>query len=73
MLNVVSLLIGVVAAILMIPGLIPLLGWLNWFMLPIAAVGIIVGVLSSRTSGRNLNIAVFVIGVVRLMLGGGIF
>lgn len=73
MLNVVSILIGIVAAVLMLPGLIPLLGWLNWFMLPVAAVGIVVGMLSSRTSGRNLNIAVFAIGVIRLMLGGGIF
>lgn len=74
MLNIVSLLIGVIAAILMLPGLIPLLGWINWFMLPVAAVGIVLGALSSSgNAGRNLNIAVFLIGVVRLALGGGFF
>lgn len=72
MLNIVSLLVGVIAAILMIPGLIPLFGWLNWFMLPVAAIGILLGVLSRSNAGRNLNIVVFAIGVVRLMLGGGI-
>jgi hypothetical protein len=29
--------------------------------------------MSGRTSGRNLNIVVIVVGVVRLSLGGGIF
>lgn len=51
---------------------IPLLGWANWFIIPIAIVGLALGAMSDRTSGRNLNIVVIVIGVIRLMLGGGI-
>ena len=35
-------------------------------------VGLALGAMSSSTSGRNLNIVVIVIGVIRLMLGGGI-
>ena len=52
---------------------LPFLGWANWVILPIAIVGLVIGALSSKTSGRNLNLVVIGIGVLRLMLGGGIF
>lgn len=73
MLNIVSILVGLVALIFAIPGLIPLLGWMNWLALPIVAVGLVIGFLSSKNTGRNLNLIVLVIAVVRLSLGGGIF
>ena len=73
MLNIASIFIGLVALILAIPALIPFLGWANWVIIPIAVVGLALGAMSSRTSGRNLNIVVIVVGVVRLMLGHGIF
>lgn len=73
MLNIISLFIGLVALVLAIPAFIPLLGWANWFIIPLAVIGLAIGVLSKRTAGRNLNIVVIVIGVIRLMLGGGIF
>ena len=72
MLNLLSLIIGAVALLLVIPAFIPLLGWANWLIVPIAMVGLALGMLSRRTSGRNLNLLVIVIGIVRLMLGGGI-
>ncbi len=72
MLNIASLVIGVVALILAIFAFIPLLGWANWVIVPIAVVGLALGAMSDRTSGRNLCIVVVVIGIVRLMLGGGI-
>jgi hypothetical protein len=33
----------------------------------------VIGMLSRGTAGRNLNLFVIVIGVVRLLMGGGIF
>ena len=72
MLNLVSLLIGVVALVLAIPAFLPFLGAVNWVVVPIALVGLAFGVASRKTSGRNLNLVVIVVGVVRLMLGGGI-
>ncbi len=72
MLNVVSIVIGIFAALFMIVGLIPLLGMVNWLMLPIAGVGLVIGLLSRGTAGRNLNLIVLAIGVIRLWLGGGI-
>jgi hypothetical protein len=72
MLNIASLIIGFVALILAIIAFIPLLGWANWLIIPLAVIGAGVGMVSRGTSGRNLNLFVIVIGVVRLMLGGGI-
>jgi TRAP-type mannitol/chloroaromatic compound transport system permease small subunit len=72
MLNISSIVIGVIALILAIFAFIPLLGWANWVIIPIAVVGLALGAMSDRTAGRNLNIVVIVIGVIRLMLGGGI-
>lgn len=72
MFNVASLIIGFVALILAVIAFIPLLGWANWLIIPLAVIGAGVGMVSRGTSGRNLNLLVIVIGVVRLMLGGGI-
>jgi len=72
MLNVVSLIIGVVALICTAVAFIPLLGWANWLIVPLAVIGAGIGAISGSTSGRNLNLVVILIGVLRLMLGGGI-
>ena len=72
MLNLISLVIGAVALLLVIPAFLPLLGWMNWLIVPVAVVGLVVGLASRQKSGRNLNLVVIVIGVVRLMLGGGV-
>ena len=72
MLNILSVLIGVVGLLLAVPAFLPLLGWLNWLVLPIAMVGLIAGVLSRSKGGRNLNIIVIVIAAIRLFLGGGL-
>lgn len=72
MFNAVSLIIGLVALLCALVAFIPLLGWLNWLIIPLAILGAALGLISRGTAGRNLNLLVIVIGVVRLMLGGGI-
>jgi hypothetical protein len=72
MFNLVSLIIGAVALLLALIAFVPLLGWANWLIIPLAIIGAVVGMISRGTAGRNLNLFVIVIGVVRLMLGGGI-
>ena len=72
MLNIVSILIGLVALVLAIPSAIPFLGWGNWVVLPIAVLGAGVGALSRSNQGRNFCLVVLVVAVLRLMLGGGI-
>ena len=72
MLNIVSLIIGVIALLFAMVAFLPLLGWANWFIIPLALIGAAVGMASSSNAGRNLNLFVIVVGVLRLMLGGGI-
>ena len=71
MLNVLSLLIGIVTGIVAVFGLIPFLGWANWFLLPIAGIGLVLGLISKRKEGQILNVVVIAIALVRLSLGGG--
>jgi hypothetical protein len=70
MLNLVSLLVGALAFVVMLVGLIPLLGWLNWAAIPLAIIGAALGSLSSGNAGRNLNVLVIIVGGIRLWLGG---
>lgn len=73
MLNLISILVGIIAFPLMLIALIPLLGWLNYVVIPLAVVGLALGALSDSNTGRNLNIVVAGVGLVRLWLGGFIF
>ncbi|MES2442940.1 MAG: hypothetical protein V4574_08925 [Pseudomonadota bacterium] len=70
MLNILSILIGIVALPIMLIALIPLLGWLNYLVVPMALVGTALGAASDSNAGRNLNLVVAVIGGIRLWLGG---
>jgi len=72
LLNLVSLIIGIVALVCAAIAFIPLLGWANWLIIPLAVIGAGIGAISGGKAGRNLNLFVIVVGIVRLMIGGGI-
>jgi hypothetical protein len=73
MLNLLSLGLGLIALVPLLFALLPLLGWANWLILPLPVAGLILGAMSSRTTGRNLNLIVLLVAIVRLSIGGGIF
>ena len=56
MFNIASLIIGFIALIFAIVAFLPLLGWANWLIIPLALIGAGIGVLSRGTAGRNLNL-----------------
>lgn len=72
MLNALSFVTGFAALLLAIPSFLPLLGWGNWFVAPLALVGVALGAVSGVKSGRNFNLIVVAVGTVRLSMGGGI-
>ena len=72
MLNILAYLTGLISLIIVIPSQIPLLGWGNWFALPLIVVGVVLGALSSSNGGRNFCLVVLLIAAVRLTLGGGL-
>jgi hypothetical protein len=72
MFNIVSIIIGLVALALAAVAFLPLLGWANWLIIPLAVIGAGIGTMGTSKAGRNLNLIVIIIGVLRLILGGGI-
>lgn len=72
MLNLASILVGVVALLLAIPAFIPLFGIINWIVIPVAILGLGLGLLSRGSAGRNLNLVVLIVASIRLFLGGGL-
>lgn len=71
MANLISILFGIVALVIVIPSTIPFFGWGNWLALPFAVAGVGLGALSRSNGGRNFCLIVLAIAIVRLMLGGG--
>ena len=57
MLNIVSIAIGLVTLVLGLVAFIPLLGWMNWLVIPIGIVGAALGAMSSSNGGRRLRAA----------------
>ena len=70
--NIISILVGLVALPVALVGLVPFFGLANYLAIPIAVVGAAIGVLSGHKMGRNFNIFVIIVAVMRLVLGGGI-
>ncbi len=70
--QIISVLIGLVCAALLVPGLIPFLGWTLWATLAGCVVGIIFGSFPQRKIGLVINIAVAIVAILRLFLGGGV-
>ncbi|MEO9133057.1 MAG: hypothetical protein ABI240_17865 [Sphingomonas sp.] len=71
MLNIFSVLVGLLVLLLTMIGFIPFLGWLNWLTIPIGIVGLALGAMSSSNMGRNLNIVLIIVCAIRLFVGGG--
>lgn len=66
-----SLVLAVVALLLLLPALLPLLGWLNWVVLPLALLAAGLGLLSGEERAFKLGLLLMVVSALRLFLGGG--
>lgn len=72
MFNIASVIIGFVALVLATIAFVPLLGAGEWLVLLLAIIGAGVGTVSRGNAGRNLNLFVILVAIVRLVLGHGI-
>jgi hypothetical protein len=79
--NIVGFILSLVAGFFMLIGLIPFIGFLNWFTtVPAAVLGIIfssIGLSKSKSglaaAGLTISILVLCVAAFRLFIGGGIF
>lgn len=71
--NILSILIGLSTIPFIIIGTIPFLGWSLWIVLTFLLLGVGVGSMAIRKSGRNFNLVLMLFAAFRLFLGGGIF
>jgi hypothetical protein len=71
MFNVASLIIGFVALICAVVAFLPFLGIAEWLVLLLAIIGAGVGMVSRGSAGRNLNLFVILVAVLRLIVGHG--
>ena len=71
--KIIGFIFGVVCLIAMLIAFIPLLGWLNWIVIPLAVVGLIISSLVNSRSGKTMCIVVIIFGIFRLIFGGGLF
>jgi hypothetical protein len=80
--GLISLLWGIAAMLWMVLALVPLLGWMNWFLIAFAAIGAVIAAIGVALTGAGkrgraktglvLNGIVIVVAVARLLLGGGV-
>jgi len=79
-----SMIISVIVSCFMIVGLVPCLGWLNWFTLSVGGVNLIISIIAllNAKTDKSRNMATIglvvtglacAIGFVRLLLGACIF
>ncbi len=64
--------VGIVCMLLMIVAFIPMLGWLNWVVIPVSAVGLIISSIAGSSGGKTMCGFAIAVGTARLMWGGGI-
>ena len=81
--QVLSLTWGILALIGMLVAFFPCLGALNWLNVPFSAVGLIISAATvattkseskgTATAGLICCVVAVILGIARLMLGGGVF
>ncbi|HIX26511.1 MAG TPA: hypothetical protein H9859_02570 [Candidatus Barnesiella excrementigallinarum] len=64
--------LGIVALLITLVAFIPLLGFLNWIAIPISIIFLIICAILKSDNGKTLCIVSIVVGLLRLIIGGGI-
>ncbi|WP_273390685.1 hypothetical protein [Barnesiella viscericola] len=65
-------LLGIIALLVTLVAFIPLLGVLNWIAIPLSIIFLIICVIIKSDNGKTLCIVSIIVGILRLLLGGGI-
>ena len=80
--QVIGLIFGIFSCMGMFVAFLPFLGWMNWGVIPFAIAGLVISIIGIATSRKSNRIGVaaiilcaiaIVVGVFRLIIGGGLF
>lgn len=72
MMKFIAILFALVASVLAVVAFIPLLGWLYWLVVPFGILALILSAIGNSSAGKTISIIVILVGIFRLMIGGGI-
>jgi hypothetical protein len=70
--NLLSTIMGLDGLVIALVGFSPLLGWLNWFVRPLAVVGLVLGLPGQKTSGWHITVVVLALATIRLARAGSL-
>ena len=56
--QVISLIMGILAMMGAFIAFMPLLGWMNWGVIPFAVVGLVIGIIATATARRDRGIGI---------------
>ncbi len=77
-----GLVFGIFSIIGMFIAFLPLLGWMNWGVIPFAITGLVISIIGTATARKSNRLGVaaivlcciaIIVGAFRLNLGGGFF
>jgi hypothetical protein len=80
--QVIGLIFGIFSCMGMFVAFLPFLGWMNWGVIPFALAGLVISIIGIATARKSNRIGVaaiilcaiaIVVGVFRLIIGGGLF
>jgi hypothetical protein len=80
--QVIGFLFGIFSIIVIFFAFLPLLGWMNWSVIPFALVGLVISITGTATAKRSWRLGIvaialcciaIIVGIIRLKIGGGIF
>lgn len=71
--KILGIVLGTLSLIATIVAFIPMLGWLNWVVVPFALVCFTISAFINSKIGRILCGLALVVSIARLFLGGGFF
>ena len=64
--------LGIIALLITLVAFIPLLGILNWITIPVSIIFLIICAILKSDTGKTLCIVSIIVGLLRIIFGGGI-
>ena len=68
----IGLLLAIISVLITCISFLPFLGWGNWVGIPVSIFALLFSAIGGTKSGTIISIIMIVIGIIRLLIGGGV-